>query len=129
MNRGKRRNAKQRLPARPAATKAYIQTLAEALAAELAPRGVDVLSSTPGPTDSGFAARAGMRMGRALKPEDVATASLKALGRRTTVLPGALSKLLAYSLAPLPRVRIMGGVMGGMTEHRTAKEDPALGGR
>jgi len=115
-----------------AATKAYIQTLAEALHAELAPRGVDVLSSAPGPTDSGFAARAGMRMGRTLKPGDVATASLNALGRRTTVLPGALSKLLAYSLAPLPRwarVRIMGGVMGGMTEHRTAKEDPALGGR
>jgi hypothetical protein len=56
----------------------------------------------------------------------------RACGRRTTVLPGALSKLLAYSLAPLPRwarVRIMGGVMGGMTEHRTAKEDPAPGGR
>ena len=41
-----------------AATKAYVQTLAEALNVELAPLGVDVVASAPGPTDSGFAARA-----------------------------------------------------------------------
>jgi uncharacterized protein len=114
-----------------AATKAYVQTLAEALHAELTPLGVDVLASAPGPTDSGFAARAGMRMGRALTPAEVALPTLHALGRKPTVLPGLLSKLLAYSLAPLPRrarVRIMGRVMGGMTEHRTAKRGFALGG-
>ena len=97
-----------------AATKAYVQTLAEALHVEQAPVGVDVLSSAPGPTDSGFASRAGMRMGAALTPADVAGATLEALGRRSTVLPGALSKLLTYSLVPLPRwarVRVMGRVM------------------
>lgn len=101
------------------ATKAYVRTLAEALHAELSPLGVDVVASAPGPTDSGFADRAGMRMGRALKPEDVAWPTLDALGRGPTVLPGRLTKLLAYPLAPLPRwarVRIMGRVMGGMTE-------------
>ena len=104
-----------------AATKAYVQTLAEALHAELAPLGVDVLASAPGPTNSGFAARAGMRMGAALGSADVARKTLDALGRRSTALPGALSKVLAYSLAPLPRwarVRIMGRVMGGMIDHR-----------
>jgi short-subunit dehydrogenase len=102
-----------------AATKAYVQTLAEALHVEFAPVGVDVLASAPGPTNSGFAARARMQMGVALGPADVARSTLKALGSTTTVLPGALSKLLAYSLAPLPqwaRVRIMGRVMGGMTK-------------
>lgn len=102
-----------------AATKAYVQTLAEALHAELAPRGVDVLSSAPGPTASGFADRARMRMGSTLDPADVARATLDALGRGPTVLPGALSKVLAYSLAPLPRwarVRIMARVMGGMVK-------------
>jgi short-subunit dehydrogenase len=102
-----------------AATKAYVQTLAEALHVELAPQGVDVLASAPGPTESGFAARARMQMGVALEPEDVARSTLKALGTTSTVLPGALSKLLAYSLVPLPqwaRVRIMGRVMGGMTK-------------
>ena len=113
-----------------AATKAYVQTLAEALHVELAPLGVDVLASAPGPTDSGFAARAGMRMGMALKPADVAQPTLDALGRKSTVLPGMLSKLLTYSLVPLPRwarVRIMGRVMGGMTKHRQEDNHPCLG--
>jgi short-subunit dehydrogenase len=102
-----------------AATKAYVQTLAEALNVELAPLGVDVLASAPGPTNSGFAARARMRMGVALEPEDVARSTLKALGTTSTVLPGALSKLLTHSLVPLPqwaRVRVMGRVMSGMTK-------------
>lgn len=47
-----------------AATKAYIQTLAEALHVELAPLGVDVLASAPGPVHTGFAARAGNANGR-----------------------------------------------------------------
>lgn len=105
-----------------AATKAYVQVLAEGLAVEWAGRGVDLLAAAPGPTDSGFAARAGMRMGRALKPADVAQPILDALGRRTTVLPGLLSKVLVYSLVPLPRwarVRVMGRVMRGMIGHHS----------
>lgn len=104
-----------------AATKAYVQTLAEGLQVELAPRGVDVLAAAPGPTNSGFAARAGMRMGAALDPADIAQPILDALGRRATVLPGFLSKILTYSLVPLPRwarVQIMGQVMRGMTKHQ-----------
>lgn len=100
------------------ATKAYVQSLAEGLALELAPRGVDVLSVAPGPTATGFASRAGLRMGKAMNPADLAQPILNALGRRTTVLPGFLSKLLTYSLATLPRwarVRVMGMVMKGMT--------------
>jgi len=101
-----------------AATKAYVQTLAEALSVELAPMGVDVIASAPGPTNSGFADRAGMKMGQALHPREVAQRTLNALGRKSTVLPGLLSKLLVYALVPLPRwarVRIMGGVMKSMT--------------
>lgn len=106
-----------------AATKAYVQALAEALAVELAPTGVDVLAAAPGPTNSGFAARADMQMGAALKPENLAQPILDALGRRTIILPGFLSKLLVWSQAPLPRwvrVRIMGTVMQGMTKHQNA---------
>lgn len=113
-----------------AATKAYVQTLAEGLHVELAPLGVDVLASAPGPVDSGFAARAGMRMGRALEPAEVAGPTLDALGRRSTVLPGALTKVLSYSLAPLPRwarVRVMENVMGGMTKHK--RKSSRLGGK
>lgn len=94
-----------------------MQSLAEALQVELQGDGVAVLAAAPGPTHSGFAARAGMRLGAAMDPEAIAQPILAALGRRATVLPGALSKLLSWSLVPLPRwarVRIMGTVMQGL---------------
>jgi len=107
-----------------AATKAYIQTLAEGLRVELAHYGVDVLASAPGPIASGFAQRAGMRMSASLTPDVVARVSLDRLGRRTTVRPGWLSKLLGWSLAMLPRwamVRVIGQVMKGMTAHQAPR--------
>lgn len=106
-----------------AATKAYVQALAEALRVELRSYGVDVLASAPGPVYSGFASRAGMHMTMAATPAAVASVSLQALGQMGTVVPGALSKLLTWSLLPLPRSlrsRIMGRVMASMTRHRAA---------
>ena len=64
-----------------AATKAYVQSLAEGLHRELATQGVDVLSVAPGPVHSGFAARAEMTMNSATTPEVVARTALAALGR------------------------------------------------
>jgi short-subunit dehydrogenase len=105
-----------------AATKAYVQSLAEGLRHELKPSGVDVLASAPGPVATGFATRARMHMTHAARPEVVARATLAALGRRATVRPGGLSKLLGWSLATAPRalrVIIMGRIIGGMAHaHR-----------
>ncbi|WP_407522865.1 SDR family NAD(P)-dependent oxidoreductase [Methylobacterium oryzisoli] len=101
-----------------AATKAYVQTLAEGLPAELRPRGVDVLASAPGPVLSGFGQRAAMRITSGQTPDAVAAATLRALGRGATVRPGLLAKALEMSLKPLPRVGrvlMMGRVMAGMT--------------
>jgi uncharacterized protein len=106
-----------------AATKAYVQAFAEGLAAELKPFGVDVVASAPGPVDTGFAARADMKMGSAATPEVVARETIAALGRRTTVRPGGLAKLLGHGLGLLPRrfrSRILGQIMQGMTRHRDA---------
>lgn len=106
------------LAANYAATKAYIQSLAEGLHAEMAPLGVDVIASAPGPVHSGFAERAQMRLNQALQPETVARETLQALGRKTTVRPGILTKFLSGSLSMLPRsgrVRAMARVMKGMT--------------
>jgi hypothetical protein len=111
-----------------AATKAYVQTLGEGLRPELARAGVDVLVSSPGPVHTGFAARAGMTMARAVQPRDVAVATLAALGRRTTVTPGGLSKVLRWSLATLPRAartRVMAQVMAGMTGAAVSQAVPA----
>lgn len=104
-----------------AATKAYVQSLAEALAIELKPFGVDVLAAVPGPVESGFGDRANMRMGKALTPEQVGVPILNALGRQTQVVPGILSKVLVYALKTVPRfvkTRIMQQVMGGFTKHQ-----------
>lgn len=101
-----------------AATKAYIQTLAEGLRRELKSKGVDVLAVAPGPVDTGFAARANMTMSATVTPHTVAREALGALGHRGTIRPGLLSKFLEGALAPLPRVfrtGIMGQVMAGMT--------------
>lgn len=101
-----------------AATKAYIQVLAEGLRVELKPQGVDVLSVAPGPVNSGFGARAGMTMGQAGTPATVARVALAVLGRSGTVRPGWLAKLLEGVLMLLPRrgrTAVMTKVMAGMT--------------
>jgi short-subunit dehydrogenase len=101
-----------------AATKGFVQSFAEGLAVELRPAGISVLSVAPGPVGTGFAARAGMRMGKAETPETVAHASLSALAQGGTLRPGFLAKLLGWSLAMMPRwgrVRLLGQIMKGMT--------------
>ena len=106
-----------------AATKAYIQSLGEALALELKPFEVDVLVAAPGPVKTGFGPRAKMTMTTALEAESVAVSILKSLGKTATVHPGWLSKVLKLGLNTVPRwgkVRIMKAVMGGMT--REARE-------
>jgi uncharacterized protein len=104
-----------------AATKAYVQTLAEGLQVEWAAQGVDVIASAPGPIKSGFDARANMRFTQAMPAEVVARITLQALGHKTTVRPGWLSKLLGWSLAMLPRwgqVMVIAQVMKGRTAHQ-----------
>lgn len=106
-----------------AATKAFVQTLADGLSRELKPLGVDVLATAPGPTHSGFASRANMKMGFAASTKDVARATIAALGRSGTVFPGFVAKLLGWSLAPLPRwarTTIMGQAMGSMRPKKPA---------
>lgn len=110
-----------------AATKAYVQSLAEALRVEWRGQGVAVIACAPGPVASGFSERAGMTMGATVQPELVARQTFAALGAQGTVRPGALSKLLGWSLATAPRalrVGIMGRIMKGMARGRvgTARE-------
>ena len=109
-----------------AATKGFVQSLAEGLAVELRPHGVSVLSVAPGPVGTGFASRAGMTLGKAARPERVAASALRALGRHGTVRPGFQSKALGWSLGMLPRrmrVLAMGQIMQGMSR----KPDSRIG--
>jgi len=110
------------------ATKAYVQSIGEALYYELKPYKVDVLAAAPGPVNSGFSATANMEMGNVLKPKDIALPILSSLGRKSTVFPGRLTKILILGLRTVPRwgkIRIMKKVMGGMTKHQTPKKSMA----
>lgn len=107
-----------------AASKAYIQSFAEALAIELKPFGVDVLAAAPGPVESGFGQRANMKMDNAMTADQLGVPILAALGKRSNVVPGLLSKVLTYALRTAPRsikVRIMEKVMGGFTQHQRSR--------
>jgi len=56
-------------------------------------------------------------MGLTQEPDVVVRSALAALGRRTTVRPGFLSRFLGWSLGLLPRggrVRVTGLIMKGM---------------
>lgn len=82
-----------------AATKSYNLGLAEGLAYELRRSGVDVLSVIPGPTltegtiNMGALPDKGPMKFRA--PDGVAKAALAALGKRPTVVPGAMNRVMA----------------------------------
>lgn len=109
-----------------AATKAYVQALGEGLGIELRPKGIDVLTVAPGPVGSGFANRADMQMGAADTPEVIARAIIQNLGRKASIVPGMVGRILTYSVAPLPRgmrSKILGQVMEGMTKHRAHTAD------
>ena len=109
-----------------AATKAFIQSLAEGLRTELKAHGVDVVASAPGPIASGFAARANMQMGMSQPPAVVSRQTLDALGRKTTVRPGWLVKLLEAGLMLLPRrgrVLVLTQVMKGMARGAADRTD------
>lgn len=110
-----------------AATKAYIQTLAEGLRIELSPQGVDVLASAPGPTASGFAARAAMSKPPMMDTaEEVAERTLRALGRRTTVRPGRVAQMMGIGLALLPRsirTRLLANIIGGLARPSAGRDE------
>lgn len=108
-----------------AATKAFVQSLGEGLWHELKPHGIDVLVSAPGPVKTAFLARANMTPGDGVTAQEVAEESLLALGRRLTVLPGRLSKVLGGSLSFLPRrmrSQVMRDAMAKMTGQKAGGE-------
>jgi uncharacterized protein len=86
-----------------AATKGFDILLAEGLASELKPHGVDVMALCPGTTRTGFQEVSGTNDFLAMRPEDVAVAGLDKLGKRTTVVPGIVNKLNAFSTRLMPR--------------------------
>lgn len=96
------------------ATKAYLLSFSDALAEELKGSGVTVTTLCPGPTRTGFAARARMRPSRltggraVMEAGPVAAAGYQGMLRgRRLVVPGLLNKLTAHGGRFLPRALVI----------------------
>jgi uncharacterized protein len=92
------------------ATKAYVISFSEALANELADKGVTVTCLCPGATETGFAGRAGnneSRLFKKLRPMDAKTVARAGyhglLKGKTLVIPGFRNWLVAESIRVSPR--------------------------
>lgn len=89
------------------ATKAFGLSFAEGLWAELGPKGIDVLALCPGKVDTGFQAVAGSEamptIGSKTTIGEVVEVGLKQLGKRPSIVPGLMSKLLIGSQRLAPR--------------------------
>ncbi|HET7767884.1 MAG TPA: SDR family oxidoreductase [Chloroflexota bacterium] len=118
------------------ASKAYVLSFSEALAEELRGSGVTVTALCPGPTDTEFAARAGMTdsllfRGPRATPAAVARAGYRAMLRgRAVVIPGAVNWLMVLSLRFTPRAlaaRLSRLLLGGAAPASTSASAPAPG--
>ena len=92
-----------------AASKAYVLLFGEALHAELKPYGIGVTVLSPGPSATSFGAVAGQNETPVLRllmmqPGPVARGGiLGMLGRRSSVVPGILNKLIVFWNRLTPR--------------------------
>jgi short-subunit dehydrogenase len=91
------------------ASKAFVLNWSLALREELKSSGVQVLAVCPGPTSTGFGARAGVRSGsvpggQGQTPDDVVKISLRALAaRRAVVVCGWKNRIVATFASLLPK--------------------------
>lgn len=92
------------------ASKAYVLSFSEAIAAELAGTGVTVTALCPGPTRSGFQKRAHMEdsrlmnTGMLMDARTVAKAGYKAMmAGKSLVIPGLSNKMLPLMIRLAPR--------------------------
>ena len=107
------------------ASKAYVLSFSRALDAEVGGRGVTITALCPGPTWSGFQARAGLEHARLMRLMPLMTAAkVAAIGYRgfragkTTIIAGTMNRIMAQSSRLAPA-----SVLTAMTKylHRTAQ--------
>lgn len=106
------------------ATKAYVLSLSEALAEELKGTGVTVTALCPGPTQTGFQARAAMERSKLVRNRKIPGAAEVArfgvdamLAGKPTAVVGLRNRLLVLSPRFLPRRMVPGIVAKAQAAH------------
>lgn len=107
------------------ATKAFVLSFSEGLREELRGSGVQVVTCCPGPTVTGFGARAGVTKpapAGAVFPTaaQVADDTMRAFERGGLVIPGFVNKLLIQSLRIAPR-RLVVAAVSRLNQGRRAR--------
>jgi len=99
------------------ATKAYVNSLSQALASELEGSGITATCLCPGPTESEFGQAAGFDgersfgTGRRMTARDVAAAGVRAMRRgKAVVIPGWRNRLLIFLERFVPRSMVIRAV-------------------
>ena len=107
------------------ATKAYLLSFSEALAEELAGTGVTVTTLCPGPTETGFAKRAGILTTRLFRSAALMSAAAVARAGHAGVLrgdrlvvPGLANKAVSQASRVVPR-RLLARVAAKLNRGRT----------
>ena len=104
-----------------AASKAFVLSLSEALAEELAPRGIHVLALCPGVTETGFQKEADVQVPGA-QPDDVAAFALRALdAKKRVAVHGAKNSMMVFSNRFSPRslsAKVARKIMEPWIKHR-----------
>ena len=109
------------------ATKAFVLSFSEALAAELARQPIDVLAVCPGPVRTPFFRRAGAPDGAppgASDPDQVARRALSCLGRRTVGFTDVPSALALRPVADL-RLALARTLGAGIRTYRSLRPSAA----
>lgn len=100
-----------------AASKSFVLSFSQALAAECKGSGVEVVAACPGPVATDFFDRAGISertFGKPADPDDVVAAALAGVGRRPVVIAGVRNRAIAIGARLLPNrvvVILAGGIV------------------
>jgi short-subunit dehydrogenase len=111
------------------ASKAYLVSLSESVAAELRGTGVSVQALCPGFTHTEFHKSPNKMKGTPafmwMDPEPVVEASLAAVGKRVLVVPGLANRLVATLVRFLPRGLVSAVIARGARPRRPAARTSA----
>lgn len=109
-----------------AASKSYVHNLGLSLYYELKQNKVDISVLAPGLTDTNMVADNGVDWSKipmaSMKPEKVAQIALKNIGKKATIIPGFMNKMMVMMAKRFFSMKTFSSINGMMTKKALSKE-------